>query len=125
MFESAWTKFGFGCQGDGKRCVADAMLWEPSLAEMGCDPMDDLGFPLTDSPLVFLNASAEAVSAFDFSELTGVLSSNESIGSLEAEAEAPADVFVPGVREDTIFYCLVAESCRWPCVFFIIQFSVV
>ena len=58
--------------------MADAMLWEPSLAEMGCDPMDDLGFPLTDSPLVFLNASAEAVSAFDFSELTGVLLSKNS-----------------------------------------------
>ena len=58
--------------------MADAMLWEPSLAEIGCNPMDDLGFPLTKSPLVFLNASAEAVLAFDFSELTGVLLSKNS-----------------------------------------------
>jgi hypothetical protein len=93
------------------------MLWEPSLAEMGCDPMDDLGFPLTKSPLVFLNASAEAVSAFDFSELTGVLLSNESTGSQEGEAEAPADVFVPGVCDGTPFSCLVGQSCRCPCVF--------
>ena len=78
--------------------------------------MDDLGFPLTKSPLVFLNASAEAVLAFNFSELIGVLLSNECISSQDYEAEAPTDVFIPRVCDDTPFCCLVAESCGCPCV---------
>lgn len=56
----------------------------------------------------FLNAPAEACSAFDFSALTGALQSEMFMEEQGSDDKSVADVFVAGVSLST---CMTAYAC--------------
>jgi len=60
------------------------------------------------SPTVFINASPEACSAFDFSAFTGALQSEVFIGGQGSDDELLSDVFVGGV---SLCIYVVAHFC--------------